>query len=59
MIEITVSPRGETKVETKGYSGSDCVNASKWLEAALGAATAEHKTAEYYSTAVAEQEISQ
>jgi hypothetical protein len=60
MIEITVSPRGETRVETKGYSGSDCVDASKWLEAALGSATAEHKSAEYYSSAAtAQQEISQ
>ena len=24
IIEITVGPTGETKVETKGFTGSDC-----------------------------------
>ena len=36
-IEITVSPKGETKVETKGFLGSDCQAATRSIEAALGA----------------------
>ncbi len=31
IIEIVVSPRGETTVQTKGYSGSDCLRpANSW-----------------------------
>ncbi|MCH7727466.1 MAG: DUF2997 domain-containing protein, partial [Planctomycetes bacterium] len=28
-IEIIVSPTGETKIETKGFSGAECRDASK------------------------------
>ena len=34
-IEIKISPKGETKVETKGFSGSDCQTATRSIEAAL------------------------
>ena len=40
-IEVTVSPRGETTVQTRGYAGGDCLAASKFLEQALGVTTAE------------------
>jgi hypothetical protein len=36
IIEVTVSPKGETTVQTKGYAGADCLEASKWLEQVLG-----------------------
>lgn len=48
IIEVTVSPKGEVTIETKGYAGSACLQASKFLEEALGVASAERKTAEYY-----------
>ena len=48
IIEVIVSPTGETTVQTKGYVGSDCLQASKFLEQALGIATADRKTAEFY-----------
>ncbi|MCH8149830.1 MAG: DUF2997 domain-containing protein, partial [Planctomycetes bacterium] len=35
-IEIIISPSGQSRVETKGYSGSKCQEASRFLEAALG-----------------------
>ncbi len=35
IIEVTVDPQGKTKVETKGFSGSECVDASRALEQAL------------------------
>ena len=35
VIEVIVSPKGETKIETKGFAGSECREASKSLEAAL------------------------
>ena len=47
-IEITVSPSGETTVETKGFTGSECRDASKFVEQALGQRTAEQLTGEFY-----------
>ena len=47
-IEITVSPTGETKVETKGFTGGECREASRFVENALGQRTAEQLTGEYY-----------
>ena len=32
IIEVIVSPTGETSIQTKGYSGGDCLQASKFLE---------------------------
>lgn len=55
VIEVTVSPTGEATVQTKGYVGGDCVQASKFLEQALGIATADQKTAEYYQAQITPQ----
>ena len=49
-ITITVAPDGKTKVETQGYTGSACREASKFIEAALGLKTAEQFKPEYYTT---------
>jgi DUF2997 family protein len=57
IIEVIVSPTGETSVQTKGYAGADCQQASKWLEQALGVVSAETKTAEFYATEQAHQQI--
>ena len=48
IIEIVVSPKGETIIRTKGYAGPDCLQASKFLEQALGVVAHDHKTAEYF-----------
>jgi hypothetical protein len=48
IIEVIVSPTGETKIETKGFSGSSCRDASRFIEEALGQRTAEHLTAEFH-----------
>lgn len=56
VIEVTVSPTGEATVQTKGYVGGDCVQASKFLERALGIATADQKTAEYYQAQITPQQ---
>jgi hypothetical protein len=37
-------------VQTKGYSGSGCLQASKFLEQALGTPTSDRKTSEFYQT---------
>ena len=54
-IEIRISPQGETRLETKGFSGSGCRDASRWLEAALGEKLSDKPTAEYYTSCSAEQ----
>ena len=36
MIEVLVAPTGATTIHTKGYQGTECVQASKSLEQALG-----------------------
>ena len=59
IIEVTVSPQGETTVQTKGFVGAECLQASRWLEQALGIATGDVKTAEFYQQAVAEQQAQQ
>jgi hypothetical protein len=55
-IEITVSAKGETKVETKGFTGNDCQAASRKLELALGARQSESLKSEFYQQARAELE---
>ena len=49
IIEVIVSPTGETKLQTKGFAGASCQDASKFLEAALGLRASEQLTAEYYA----------
>jgi hypothetical protein len=44
-IEITVTPTGETKVQTKGFIGQTCKLASAFLEKALGLVTSDKDTA--------------
>ena len=44
IIEVIVSPTGETTIQTKGFAGGECQQASKWLEQALGVSTADRKT---------------
>jgi len=59
IIEVVVSPTGETTVQTKGYTGADCLQASRFLEQALGVTTTDHTTAEYHQTAPVQQQIQQ
>lgn len=54
-IEVIISPNGQTKLETKGFAGSECRDASKCLEAALGRTNEERLTAEYHQTTTEER----
>ena len=58
-IEITVSPTGATKVETKGFTGGECREASRFVEQALGTRSAETLTAEFHQGQQASQELRQ
>jgi hypothetical protein len=48
-IEITINPTGQNSVETKGFSGAECREASKFIETALGQRTGERLTGEFYT----------
>jgi hypothetical protein len=48
LIEIIVAPDGTTKVETSGFSGSECRNASRFIEKALGSSVNEQLKSEFY-----------
>jgi len=47
-IEIIVSPKGETSVQTKGFAGASCREASRFVEEALGQRAGETLTGEFY-----------
>jgi|AntAceMinimDraft_5_1070358.scaffolds.fasta_scaffold44767_2 hypothetical protein len=51
IIEIIVSPTGQSQVQTTGFAGSDCRQASRFLEQALGQRTSERLTAEFHQQA--------
>ena len=59
IIRVIVGPKGETRVETKGFAGGECREASRFLEQALGQSTGEQLTAEFYQEQAAEQRILQ
>ena len=59
VIEVIVSAKGETTIQTRGFSGGECLQASKFLEQALGVSAADHKTPEFYQGATAEQHVQQ
>ena len=54
-IEIIVASDGKTTVQTKGFAGSSCRDASRFLEQALGQRTAEQLTAEFHQTETVSQ----
>ncbi|MBA4017578.1 MAG: hypothetical protein C0483_10435 [Pirellula sp.] len=57
-IEIVVAPDGSTRVETRGFTGATCREASRFLEQALGRTSAEHTTAEFHQV-LASQAVDQ
>jgi hypothetical protein len=58
-IEITVDPKGQAKVETRGFTGGECREASRFIEQALGTRTGEQLTAEFYQAQATEQQLRQ
>jgi Protein of unknown function (DUF2997) len=58
-IEITVDPRGQSRVETKGFTGGECREASRFVEQSLGTRSAETLTAEFHQGQPAGQELEQ
>ena len=56
-IEIVVATDGQTRVETTGFTGSECREASQFIERALGRQTNELLKAEFYQTASSQQQV--
>jgi hypothetical protein len=54
-IEIIVSPQGQMSIQTHGFSGTACREATGKLEKALGAVVSDQPTAEMYASAPEEQ----
>jgi len=54
-IEIIISPEGQTRVETKGFVGSECRQASQFIEQALGQRIGEQFTADYHQQVATDQ----
>jgi len=59
LIEITVDSKGQSKVETRGFTGGECREASRFVEQALGQRTGEKLTAEFYHVQPSDQQIKQ
>jgi hypothetical protein len=47
-IEIIVNTKGETSVQTRGFAGSSCRDASRFIEQALGQRIGEQLTPEFH-----------
>lgn len=47
-IEITITPEGKTTVQTLGFIGPSCRDASRFIEQALGQRIGEQLTAEFH-----------
>jgi hypothetical protein len=56
-IEIIVAPNGQSRVETKGFVGSECRDATRFIEKALGQQTDEILKAEFHQSAENQQSV--
>ena len=59
IIEIIIAPNGQSTVETKGFTGSECRDASRFIEQAIGTQTNEILKAEFHQAATAQQQVQQ
>jgi Protein of unknown function (DUF2997) len=55
-IEVIITPDGKSRVETNGFTGSDCREASRFLEKALGQSTHEQLKPEFHQVATKQQQ---
>ncbi|WLD15115.1 DUF2997 domain-containing protein [Planctellipticum variicoloris] len=54
-IEIIVASSGQSRVETKGFVGSECRLASRFVEQALGQQVDEQLKAEFHQSTGSQQ----
>jgi len=58
-IEITIAPNGKSQVETKGFTGTECREASQFVEQALGKQSNELLKPEFHQTPSTQQQVKQ
>ncbi|MCA9124842.1 MAG: DUF2997 domain-containing protein [Planctomycetaceae bacterium] len=58
-IEIIVAPDGKSRVETKGFTGGECREASRFIEQALGQHVDELLKPEFHQAATTQQQTGQ
>ena len=58
-IEIVIAPNGQSTVETKGFTGTECRDASRFIEQAIGQQTNEILKSEFHQSATSQQQIQQ
>lgn len=58
-IEITVSPTGQSSVQTKGFVGGECRDASRFIAEAIGQRVNETLTTEFHQAAQQQQAVQQ
>lgn len=56
-IEIIIAPSGQSRVETKGFVGSECRQASRFVEQTLGQQTDEQLKAEFHQPTTSQQHL--
>lgn len=52
VIEILVTPDGQASVLTRGFAGTECQQASQFIEKALGKRETEQLTPEYFQSSI-------
>ena len=58
-IEIVVTPEGKTTVQTLGFTGASCREASRFVEEALGQRVGERLTPEFYQAQTVNEQARQ
>lgn len=58
-IEIIVSSDGQLFLQTRGFRGSSCRDASRFIEQALGQPLTEQTTPEFHQSQVEQQRVEQ
>ncbi|SFJ51831.1 DUF2997 domain-containing protein [Planctomicrobium piriforme] len=56
-IEILIAPDGKTRVETTGFTGATCRQASRFVEQALGSAVHEQLKPEFHQIATTQEPV--
>ena len=59
IIEITVDPKGQIKAETRGFTGGECRETTRFLEQTLGQRIDEKLTSEFYQDHATDQQLRQ
>lgn len=49
IIDVTIGPDGTVRIETSGFEGGACEQATRALEDALGTTTSYEHTSEFYA----------